>query len=115
MRRLWTLEITLLVCAGAAAASPGGLPATGPSAPADLVLLHGRIHTEDSDRHIAQALAVRGNTVVAVGSDVDMQAFVGAQTGTVDLHGRVVLPGIIDAHVHPAESAQDLGKCSLAD
>jgi predicted amidohydrolase YtcJ len=72
--------------------------------PADLVLLHGRIHTEDPNRSVAQALAVRGDMIVAVGSDADVSAFVGPQTHIVDLRGRVVLPGIIDAHIHPAES-----------
>jgi predicted amidohydrolase YtcJ len=92
-----------------------GLAAAAAPAPADLILLHGRIHTEDAGRSIAQALAVRGNTIVAVGTDEAMSAFMGPGTRTVDLGGRVVLPGIIDAHTHPAESAQDLGKCSLED
>jgi predicted amidohydrolase YtcJ len=100
----------------AAAAAPG--TATAPAAataPADLVLLHGKIHTEDSSRSVVQALAVRGNAIVAAGTDQVVSAFVGPRTRTVDLGGRVVLPGIIDAHTHPAQSAQDLGKCSLDD
>jgi hypothetical protein len=96
-------------------ASVSAAGAAAPPAPADLVLLHGRIHTEDASRSVAQALALRGNTIVAVGTDQMISAFVGPGTRTVDLNGRVVLPGIIDAHVHPAESAQDLGKCSLED
>ncbi len=84
-------------------------------APADLVLLHGKIHTEDAGRSVVQALAVRGNSIVAVGSDQEVSALIGPGTRKVDLGGRVVLPGIIDAHVHPAESAQDFGKCSLED
>jgi predicted amidohydrolase YtcJ len=96
--------------AGAAAAA-----AAAPPTPADIVLLHGKIHTEDASRGITQALAVRGNTIVAVGTDQDVRAFIGPGTRTVDLGGRVVLPGIIDAHTHPAESSQDLGKCSLGD
>jgi predicted amidohydrolase YtcJ len=83
--------------------------------PADLVLLHGKIHTEDPSRSIVQALAVRGNTIVAAGTDQSIGAFIGPGTRKVDLAGRVVLPGIIDAHTHPAQSAQDLGKCSLDD
>jgi predicted amidohydrolase YtcJ len=83
--------------------------------PADLVLLHGRIHTEDASRSVAQALAIRGNKIVAVGTDQLMSALKGPDTQEIDLEGRVVLPGIIDAHTHPAESAQDLGKCSLED
>ena len=83
--------------------------------PADLVMLHGRIHTEDANRSVAQALAIRGNKIVAVGTDEVVSALKGPNTRTMDLAGRVVLPGIIDAHTHPAESAQDLGKCSLED
>jgi predicted amidohydrolase YtcJ len=83
--------------------------------PADLVLLHGKIHTEDANRSIAQALAVRGNSIVAVGSDEAVGALAGPNTRKIDLGGRVVLPGIIDAHTHPAESAQDQSKCSLED
>jgi predicted amidohydrolase YtcJ len=96
--------------ASAAATAPAAA-----NAPADLVLLHGKIHTEDAGRSVAQALAVRGNSIVAVGSDQTVSAFIGPGTRTVDLNGRVVLPGIIDAHTHPAESSQDLGKCSLDD
>jgi predicted amidohydrolase YtcJ len=96
---------TALFCFAAAAAP----------APADLVLIHGKIHTEDPGRSVVQALAVRGNTIVAVGTDQAVSALVGPNTRTVDLGGRVVLPGIIDAHTHPAQSSQDLGKCSLDD
>ncbi len=84
-------------------------------APADLVMLHGRIHTEDAGRSIAQALAIRGNKIVAVGTDQAVSVLTGPNTQTIDLADRVVLPGIIDAHTHPAESAQDFGKCSLED
>jgi predicted amidohydrolase YtcJ len=83
--------------------------------PPDIALLHGYIHTENAQRAVAQAMALRGNTVVAVGSDETIAAMVSAQTRTIDLHGHTVLPGIIDAHTHPAQSAQDLDKCSLHD
>jgi predicted amidohydrolase YtcJ len=92
-----------------------GLVAVAADLPADVVLLHGRIHTEDSQRTVAQALALRGNTIVAVGSDQAVSALIGPETRTIDLHGKLVLPGIIDAHIHPAESAQDLSKCNLKD
>jgi predicted amidohydrolase YtcJ len=85
------------------------------NAPADLIFLHGRIHTEDAKRSVAQALAVRGNTVIAVGTDQEVSAYTGPGTRAIDLGGKVVLPGIIDAHTHPAESAQDFKKCDLGD
>jgi predicted amidohydrolase YtcJ len=107
-RPVIVLSIVLGICAAVAAGADA-------PAPADLVLLHGKIHTEDTNRSVAQAMAVRGNSIVAVGTDQAVGAFVGPRTRSVDLQGRVVLPGIIDAHTHPAQSAQDLGKCSLDD
>jgi len=92
-----------------------GLAAAAAEPPADLILLHGRIHTEDLKRTIVQAVALRGNTIVAVGTDQQVSALQGPKTRTIDLAGRTVLPGIIDAHVHPAEGARDSGKCSLED
>jgi predicted amidohydrolase YtcJ len=95
----------LIVGASARAAQPA----------ADLIVLNGAIHTQDAAHHIVAALAVRGNTIVAVGSNAEVRAHSDAKTHIVDLAGRVVLPGIIDAHVHPASSAPDLDKCSLGD
>ncbi|HLY58280.1 MAG TPA: amidohydrolase [Stellaceae bacterium] len=83
--------------------------------PPDLVLHHGRIHTEDRLRSEAQAIALRGNTIVAVGADGAVDALIGPNTRVVDLAGKTVLPGIIDAHTHPAESAYELDACSLED
>jgi hypothetical protein len=84
-------------------------------APPDLIFLHGRVHTEDARRSVAQALAIRGNSIVAVGTDEAVSALGGPMTRRIDLVGRVVLPSIIDAHTHPAQSAQDQDKCSLGD
>jgi predicted amidohydrolase YtcJ len=84
-------------------------------APADVVLLGGRIHTQDAHRTAVAAMALRGNTIQAIGSDADISRLIGPATRKIDLHGNAVLPGIIDAHIHPASSAQDLGKCSLED
>ena len=100
-----SLWLAIAINGAAAAAEP----------PADLVLLHGRIHTQDASRSVVQALALRGRSIVAVGTDRAVSALQGPRTRTIDLAGRTVLPGIIDAHIHPAESAQDQDKCSLED
>jgi predicted amidohydrolase YtcJ len=89
--------------------------AVGADVPPDVVLVHGRIHTQDAHRTVVAAMALRGNTIVEVGSQQAIGDLVGPHTRTIDLQGRTVLPGIIDAHTHPAESAPDLAKCSLGD
>jgi predicted amidohydrolase YtcJ len=101
--------VTLGALVGASVAAMAADPS------ADLVLLHGKIHTEDPKRSVAQAMALRGNMIVTVGTDQDVSALIGPKTRTIDLHGKLVLPGIIDAHTHPAESAPALGKCNLKD
>jgi predicted amidohydrolase YtcJ len=106
---------TIAMAAAASAPAVSAAPAASAPTAADLVLLHGKIHTEDPGRTVAEALALRGNTIVAVGTDQAVSALVGPKTRSIDLRGRVVLPGIIDAHTHPAESSEDLGKCSLKD
>jgi predicted amidohydrolase YtcJ len=108
------MERYLIVIACALEVALAGV-ASAQDAPADLILLHGRIHTEDAKRSVAQSLAIRGNAVIAVGTDQEVSTRIGPLTRTIDLGGKVVLPGIIDAHTHPAESAQDFDHCNLGD
>ncbi len=68
---------------------------------ADLVLTDGKIYTEDAGHRTVQALAVRGDKIVYVGSDAGAKQFVGPQTRVEKLGGKLVLPGLIDAHIHP--------------
>ena len=70
--------------------------------PADLVLIHGKIITVDAADSIAQAVAIRGGKIVAVGSDQKIQALAGKNTQTIDLQGRTATPGLIDSHAHVA-------------
>jgi predicted amidohydrolase YtcJ len=70
--------------------------------PADWVLTGGRIFTVDDRNPWAEAVAMRGGEFVFVGDGPGVEAFVGEATRTVDLSGRLVLPGLIDAHTHPA-------------
>jgi predicted amidohydrolase YtcJ len=71
-----------------------------PVAPADLVLRGGKIVTMNEARPEAQALAVRGDAIVALGADRDTQPYVGSSTKIIDLKGALATPGFIDAHVH---------------
>ena len=68
--------------------------------PADLVLTNAVVHTVDAKRPRAGAVAVRGHRIVAVGSAVEVRAFVGSRTRVLDLGGRTVVPGFDDSHAH---------------
>ena len=82
---------------------------------ADLILHGGRVHTVDEDRPTAEAVAVLGGRIVAVGSDADVLALAGSRTRRIDLHGRTLLPGFQDAHVHAVTSGLDRLRCDLTE
>ena len=81
---------------------------------ADVVLRNGKIYTADPARSIRQSIAFTGNSIVAVGDDDEVAPLIGPATKVVDLGGKLVLPGLIDTHVHPIDGAIDGAKCSLA-
>jgi predicted amidohydrolase YtcJ len=70
------------------------------------VLINGRVLTVDATDSVAQAVAIAGGRVAAVGSDSQIRTRVGPRTEVVDLHGRAVTPGLIDTHVHFSEESQ---------
>ena len=80
--------------------------------PADLVLSGGKIYTVDSAHSVAAALAIKDGKIVFVGSVADAQKWVGPSTKTEQLGGRLVLPGLIDSHLHPLDIV-DLDVCNL--
>ena len=67
---------------------------------ADLVLRGGKVITVDSQNRIAEAVAVTGNRITAIGSNQEISRMVGPQTRVIELNGRALLPGFIDAHSH---------------
>lgn len=74
-------------------------PADHPN-PADLILLNGNVVTEDSTRPNAQAIAVRGDRIEAVGDNRQIEDLAGPHTLRIDLGGRLVIPGFIEGHGH---------------
>ena len=77
-------------------------PATQADAPADTVLTNGVIYTGDSKKPRVEAVAIRGERIVAVGTSKDIQKWVGANTRVVDLKGKFAMPGFNDSHLHLA-------------
>ncbi|HEY8602078.1 MAG TPA: amidohydrolase [Thermomicrobiales bacterium] len=82
---------------------------------ADTVLTNGHILTVDAEFKVVAALAIRDGRVLATGSDADIVALAGAGTRRVDLAGRTVLPGLIDAHCHMLATGLLLGDVGLHD
>jgi predicted amidohydrolase YtcJ len=71
-------------------------------ATADLILRGGRVHTVDAHDRVVEALAVAGDRILAAGSSAEVAALAGPRTRVVELRGRSVLPGFVEAHCHMA-------------
>ncbi len=110
-RLVHALTLVAIIAAGAwpsaRASTPSGRPGDARSAP-DLILFDGKAFTADPGKPWAKAVAIHGNRIEAVGSDQAIEALAGPTTRRIDLHGRVVLPGLTDAHVHPAPDLDSL-------
>ena len=77
-------------------------PLPGQQSPPDLILLNGKIFTSDSAHPNVEALAIRGERIVATGTAEKIRSLVGPREKHIDSRGRVVIPGINDAHHHCA-------------
>jgi predicted amidohydrolase YtcJ len=89
-----------------------GVSAAADNKPANLVVTDARIYTATANHAYAQALAVRDGRIVFVGSNGEAAKWIGPQTKTESLHGELVLPGIIDSHIH-ATGIVELDVCDL--
>jgi predicted amidohydrolase YtcJ len=91
MRILFAILGLLLV-----SLAPGGVKVE----PADLIFINGNVYTVNDEHPHAEALAVRMDRIVFVGSNTEAKKYQGPKTRVVDLHGATVLPGLTDAHHH---------------
>jgi predicted amidohydrolase YtcJ len=93
------------------------LTAWGWHAPAragDTLLIHGHIYTGSAQRPWAQALSIQDGRIEAIGSDAEIRPRRSARTRVIDLHGRTVIPGIIDSHMHMLYGAYALHGLNLS-
>ncbi|HEV8385366.1 MAG TPA: amidohydrolase [Candidatus Acidoferrales bacterium] len=104
------LLVSLVLLFGVAVASAGE-----PKPPADLVVLNGKVWTVDPAKPRAEAVAVVGDRIAAVGSNEEIKKWVGPNTRTIDARGNTVLPGMIDAHAHFVTGGFDVGGVQLKD
>jgi len=83
------------------------------SAFADTVIVNGKIYTLNPQKPWAEALAIRADQIVAVGSDAEIAKLQSKSTQVIDAKGRLVLPGFTDCHIHFIDGAFSLGRVNL--
>jgi predicted amidohydrolase YtcJ len=107
----------LCVSAAISIAAPGARCIAGEApaspSPADTVYRNGFIYTVDAKDSVQQALAIRAGRIVYVGNDASVGRFIGEHTTAIDLHGRMLMPGLVDGHMHPLMGGASLLKCNL--
>ncbi len=112
LRRKSLRPLLLLVCG---AASLGAFAEAAPGPAADLLITNAKVWTVDTSRPTAEAVAVLGQYIVAVGSNAEVAAWRGAKTRVIDAHGKLLLPGFDDAHVHFISGGTQLDYVQLND
>ena len=98
----FTLRNVLAVALLSAVAIVHAVPAAQPALRADLVLYNGRVITVDGAFSIAEAVAIAGDRIVAVGTTAEVRATAGGAARQIDLRGRALIPGLMDNHLHSA-------------
>ncbi|MCX7057397.1 MAG: amidohydrolase family protein [Proteobacteria bacterium] len=111
MRGAFWTRLGVAACGLAVTAAVAAAGAVVPVVKADLVVTGGRIYTA-ADGGLAEALAVSAGRILYVGTEVGARDFVGPQTRVEALHGAFVVPGLVDAHLHPIDTV-DLQVCDL--
>ncbi len=91
--------------------APAGL--TAPTAKATVIVTNARIYTVNAKRPWADAVAIGGDRILAVGSRAAIEAFRNKSTQVIDAHGRLVLPGFTDSHFHLIEGSRTLTQVDL--
>lgn len=81
--------------------------------PADIVVIHGRVYTENPKQPWAQAVAIHGAKIVAVGDDTAIEKMRGMGTKVINAGGKLVLPGFTDCHIHFLDGSLSLGRVNL--
>jgi hypothetical protein len=91
--------------------SPASSPVT--AGKADRVYRNSVIFTSDAGNPRAEAIAIREGRIIYVGAARGLAPYIGEKTAVVDLHGRFLMPGLVDGHMHPFMAGAQLLKCNL--
>jgi predicted amidohydrolase YtcJ len=104
----WLPSLAILCLIGGVARAQGQ-----PSTAADMVIVNARIYTVNPQQPWADALAIVGDRIVAVGSMLDIAASRGPSTRAIDAQGHLVLPGFTDCHIHFLDGSLSLLQVNL--
>src|SRR5690349_16560863 len=110
LRRLHLTTILIMMSAFTLAA-----PAGAQTAPVSLAVVNARIWTGNPKRPWAEAIAVRGDRIAAVGSSAEIRKMTAASAKIIDAHGQMLVPGFNDAHVHIISAGRGLSSVKLRD
>ncbi|MEO5706441.1 MAG: amidohydrolase [Alteraurantiacibacter sp.] len=106
-------RLSLLMLSGLGLAVCSAVLHAEPIDGADTAFVNGRVYTVNAANDVVEAIAFKDGIVVAVGSDASILSQVSSATRVIDLQGKTVMPGLIDAHMHPAGGGDQLTACSL--
>jgi predicted amidohydrolase YtcJ len=106
--RIILQSLLLLLCAALMASAQGRLVE-----PADIIVIHGGVYTENPQQPWAQAVAIHRGKIVAVGDDPVIERMRGMGTKVIDAGGKLVLPGFVDCHIHFIDGSFSLGRVNL--
>src|ERR1700674_5541670 len=88
-------------------------PPDAPAPPADMIITNARIYTVNPQQKWAEAIAVRGDKIIAVGDRKQIEALRGPATREIDAQGRLLLPGFTDCHIHFMDGSLGLTRVDL--
>ena len=101
-------SLPLLLCAAGMACPQGRIVE-----PADIIVVHGHVYTENPKQPWAQAVAIRHGKITAVGDDPEIERRRGMGTKVINAGGKLVLPGFVDCHIHFMDGSLRLGRVHL--
>ncbi|MBP0624070.1 amidohydrolase family protein [Cupriavidus consociatus] len=100
MMRSFKYTLTLALAAASAAGASICTAAENAATVAEAIYVNGKVLTVDAGNRVAEAVAIRDGRIQAVGRRADIEALVGPSTRVVDLKGKTMIPGFVDAHSH---------------
>jgi predicted amidohydrolase YtcJ len=101
-------SLVLLLCAASLSRAQGRIVE-----PADIIVVHARVYTENPQQPWAQAVAIYRGKIVAVGDDPEIERRRGMGTKVINAGGKLVLPGFVDCHIHFIDGSFSLGRVNL--